>query len=151
MKRFKNAIQLARFWTKVEMTTGCWLWNGAKDSSGYGHLKINGKVISAHRFSYKLFFKSIPKNKELDHLCRNRSCVNPRHLEPVTSYENMVRGESPYAKNKRKTHCVNGHILDSKNIYPTKYKNTVHRRCRKCITKRTTEWRRRKNAKKILI
>lgn len=106
------------FWSRVEKTDSCWNWAGGH-SLGYGCLSWNGKRDWAHRISYILTFGSIPEGRELDHLCRNRSCVNPGHLEAVTHRENALRGESPLAHKKRQTVCVRGHSLDESNVYRT--------------------------------
>ena len=81
----------ARFWSYVEKTDGCWEWTGAKDGDGYGHLTIAGRVVGAHRFAYELLVGPIPEGLEIDHLCRNRACVKPADLEPVTRAENLRR------------------------------------------------------------
>ncbi len=107
----------------------CWIWMGVIDSSqGYGKFFINGKQIWAHKFS----FGKVPAGKQLDHLCRNRKCVNPTHLEPVTRKENILRGEGFSAINARKTHCVNGHPFDGVNSYTKMRGISLRRICRAC-------------------
>lgn len=101
-----------RFWPKVNKAAAdeCWLWTGSSKSDGYGNIGGgHGKNISAHRASYELARGPIPAGLEIDHLCRNRLCVNPAHLEAVTKRVNGLRGFSPAAQNKRKTHCPKGH------------------------------------------
>lgn len=106
-----------RFWNKVHKTTGCWYWEGAL-VRGYGQFGLRkGARIYAHRFSYELLIGSIADGLFIDHLCRNRACVNPVHMELVTNKENALRGVGAPAINARKTHCKNGHALMGKNIY----------------------------------
>lgn len=108
------------FETKLERVTesGCWLWIGCLHRNGYGHYyeKPRKQQWLAHRFAYQFFKGSIPKELQLDHLCRVRCCVNPEHLEAVTRKENILRGESPPAKCARRTHCKQGHALAGNNL-----------------------------------
>lgn len=104
-----------RYWSKVEKTQGCWLWKAAKNSAGYGQFSIRGKLYYAHRVSYELENGPIPEHLELDHLCRNRACVRPEHLEAVTRRVNQLRGASPTSDNARRTHCRRGHPLPPPN------------------------------------
>jgi len=112
-----------RFFNRLKSTIDCWLWEGRLDKDGYG---IFGK-IRAHRWSYEVFREEIPRGLQIDHLCRVRNCVNPWHLEPVTSQENTRRG---IQFRKFKTHCPKGHEYTGNNVYyhPTKNFKT----CRKC-------------------
>lgn len=108
-----------RFWAKVDKNGpgGCWPWLGAV-RTGYGRFAVQQKrLVQAHRFAYELLVGPIPDGLELDHLCRNRACVNPDHMEPVTSRVNTLRGTSPAARNAVKTHCDAGHPLSPENTY----------------------------------
>lgn len=117
-----------RFWLKVAKTDSCWLWFGKKSIWGYGRLNSSGKRVAAHRVSYEIHKGRIPDGLTIDHLCRVRLCVNPSHLEAVTSKVNLLRGEGACAKNARKTHCIRGHEYTHENT------DNRHegRRCRTC-------------------
>jgi hypothetical protein len=79
-------------WYAVNEDTGCWEWLGFRKNTGYGQFRHKGRTQPAHRFFYRLYVGEIPDGLHLDHLCRNRLCVNPEHLEPVTREENVRRG-----------------------------------------------------------
>jgi hypothetical protein len=81
-----------KLWAKVDKTDDCWLWTGAKTSSGYGMVSHDSGVRPVHRVVYELLVGSIPDGLVIDHLCSVRNCVNPAHLEPVTNAENVSRG-----------------------------------------------------------
>jgi hypothetical protein len=120
-----NERQLERFLSKVAVDdeTGCWVWTAAIDNTGYGRFHLEARrvpgrrPIVAHRVSYEHFVGPIPEGLTLDHLCRNRGCVNPGHLEPVTNRDNVLRGEGITAANAVKTHCDNGHEFTPENTY----------------------------------
>lgn len=110
---------------------GCWSWTSTKSPRGYGSFRRRGRPnVSAHRYSYELLVGPIPDGLELDHLCRNPSCVNPAHLEPVTHQENVLRGASGPALNGAKTHCHRGHEFTPDNTYARKDRRGRH--CRAC-------------------
>lgn len=108
-----------RFWPNVKKGADdeCWPWLGGTTSSGYGVISVgghNGKRVRVHRYSYETLVGPVPDGLVLDHLCRNRVCVNPAHLEPVTQKVNLQRQVSA---NGQKTHCPKGHPLFGENLY----------------------------------
>lgn len=110
---------------------GCWEYTGyrTKGRCVYGVFHKNSKAIRAHRLSYELFNGPIKAGLVIDHLCRNTVCVNPKHLEAVTSQTNSLRGIGPAAINKQKKECVNGHPLSGENLRHRKDGNW-----RRCVT-----------------
>lgn len=122
-----------RFWVKVRKTADCWEWTAWRDRHGYGGVRVNGRLIGAHVVSYELCVSPVPDGLELDHLCRNRSCVRPSHLEPVTKLENGLRGQSRPAVNARKTHCEAGHPFSGDNLLVVSGSpGRTRRRCKVC-------------------
>jgi len=120
-----------RLMEKVDMTRGgCWNFTGAH-SATYGQLWWNRSQWLAHRVSYVLFVGPIPDGMQLDHICRNRSCVNPFHLDPVTAHENADRAGMPAGTRQgSKTHCKRGHAYSLANTYIWPARG--HRQCREC-------------------
>lgn len=101
-----------RFWAKVNVPfqpSGCWEWTACVHPNGYGKFAIKREAFWAHRVSYTTLIGPIPDGRELDHMCRNRSCVNPDHLRAVTQQVNQACGYSPITINKRKVLCSRGH------------------------------------------
>ena len=115
---------------------GCWEWGGARSKAGYGQIRSGGRgvLLYAHRVAYELARGPIPPGLVIDHLCRNRGCVNPDHLEVVTNGENLLRGDTFAAENARKTHCPYGHPYQGDNLYLTPKHG--HRQCRICTRRR---------------
>lgn len=116
------------FWFIKAGEDECWLWTGGRTGS-YGTCRVNGKVTRAHIAVYKKLKGDYPDYLDLDHLCRNTLCVNPKHLEPVPRSVNMARGISWQAINARKTQCPQGHEYTEENTY--KYPSG-RRECRIC-------------------
>lgn len=112
-----------------EPNSNCWLWSASTNNAGYGKISWNGKLKLAHRVTYELIKGTIKEGLELDHLCRTPLCVNPDHLEPVTSKENVLRGNGLASVNAKKTHCKRGHEFNQENTLLTK---SGKRRCRVC-------------------
>lgn len=147
-KRTRKSTLAQRFAALVSPmpdANGCIVWIGATNGkNGYGifrggdgrDARGSRKWVLAHRYAYEHradgVLCTIPKGMTLDHLCRNRVCVNPAHLEPVTQRENTLRGEAPSARQARQTHCKNGHEFTEAN---TKREGRK-RRCRICTAAR---------------
>lgn len=116
----------------IDEQTGCWLWQAATSRDGYGFFTIRTRLQGvAHRWAYETFVGPIPPGLHLDHLCRVRNCVNPEHLEPVTSRENSLRGDTFQARNVAKTHCPKGHGYTEENTYRDKRGARFCRECRR--------------------
>lgn len=129
VKLGKAVSDMVRFLTFVEKTDTCWNWTGSQNGHGYGRFRINGIWEPAHKASYILHGGTYIKGMDIDHLCRVRHCVNPKHLEQVTPQENYRRGLHGVLT----THCKNGHELKIENL--VKYKNRPNKR--ECIICRT--------------
>ncbi|WP_053197411.1 HNH endonuclease signature motif containing protein [Streptomyces viridochromogenes] len=129
-----------RFWDKTRSEdtgyrTPCLTWTAFKQPNGYGKFGLNGKSQYAHRVAYEALIGPIAAGLMIDHLCRNRACVNVEHMEAVTNKVNILRGETIMAANAAKTHCPNGHEYTEENTYISP--SSGGRTCRTCIR----EWR----------
>lgn len=122
------------FWGRVLKTDSCWLWQGRLNDRGYGRFNWQGRNRYAHQVALELVGRDRPDGYVTDHLCRVHHCVNPDHLEWVTSSENIKRA-IPYGTiggvhHRAKTECLRGHLFDAENTY---YGKNGWRFCRKCI------------------
>lgn len=91
IKKIITSLYIKNFEKFIDKTDYCWNWTGAINLNGYGHLTLINGSARAHRVSYEIYVGEIPSGLVIDHLCSNRKCVNPAHLEPVTQEENMRR------------------------------------------------------------
>jgi hypothetical protein len=125
-----------RFFAKVDVGTspaGCWIWTANRTKDGYGTIQSGPqtrRMLRAHRVAYEMLVGTIPDGAEVDHLCREPSCVNPLHLEVVSRLENLARGRRACGHG-HETHCPHGHPYDEVNTYVAK---DGSRRCRTCRT-----------------
>ncbi len=129
---------LERFEARLSQVGDCWIWTGTFDKNGYGRLHRPGRqagAVRAHRFSYEYHIAEIPEGLTLDHLCRVPACVNPWHLAPVTSGENVRR------QHAAKTHCKHGHEFTEANTARDQYGKRV---CIECGRRRRREFQRAK-------
>ena len=120
----------------------CWVWKGYL-RKGYAHAQFDGRVQSIHKLLYEVCYGPVPEGLELDHLCRNRTCVNPEHLEAVTHVENMRRGAvkggilwQPVSE------CPQGHPYSPDNTYVNKRGTRVCLTCKRAgyKTESYTKW-----------
>lgn len=135
----KLLTELPRFQYKVYQRGDCWEWRGQINSAGYGVFRVWELQVGAHRYAYEISKGMIPRTLEVDHLCRHRWCVRPSHLEAVTASQNVRRGSSPAAQRAQQTHCKRGHLFDSDNTLPGRW-----RQCRKCKYMLNDQWRMRR-------
>jgi hypothetical protein len=125
------STELARVVSRLTIAAplGCWVTNYHHDRGGYVAIRSGGRMRKLHRLTYEALVGPIPGGLQIDHLCRNRGCCNPAHLEPVTPRENSLRGVGPTAENATKTHCDQGHEFTPEN---TARRTDGTRRCIAC-------------------
>jgi hypothetical protein len=116
-----------RFWSQIVVVESCWTWTAGQNSAGYGIMEDKAHRYLAHRWAYERFRGPIPAGLTIDHLCRNRLCVNPEHMEAVTNRENILRGEGITATAARATACKLGHPLDGMRRNGARYCRTCSR------------------------
>lgn len=129
----------SRISAKIEFTSTCWIWTGSvgkaytkRSGGGYGQIRSGGKTKKIHRVVYELLIGPIPEGLQLDHICGNKKCVNPLHLEPVSGLTNSLRYTS------KQTHCKHGHLYDLENTLwrPNSRSGNLRRICKACYIKR---------------
>jgi hypothetical protein len=139
----KTAERFNAKWV-VDLATGCWVWLGSTNGRGYGEIRVAGRKVYAHRWSVENSGRTIPAGFEVDHLCRNPSCVNPAHLDIVTHVENVMRGDVAGLKPERRAEfCSMGHRY-SENTYVRS--DGKGRNCIQCVRDRSREYQRRRRA-----
>lgn len=136
MPRWHFSRTQQRFESKFKIVPGgCWEWTGTRDKDGYAFFKLDGNLRRGARVAYEMYVGPIPEGLQIDHLCRNKCCVNPEHLEAVTIQENLRRKNSAARKRKWRrsapgnTHCMKGHPLVPGNVFVG---TDGRRRCRIC-------------------
>lgn len=139
---FLDEYDAERFWSRVNLHGGtayeqdplanaageCWVWTGAINGGGYGWFRLFGRDAKPHRIAYRDFGNKLPDELEIDHLCRNKACVNPAHLEAVTHQENVSRGVAG-----NRTHCPHGHEYSPENTTVFVRNGREVRYCSTCL------------------
>lgn len=125
-----------RMIASADQTDTCWTLRKV-GTNGYGSVRVDGRTVLAHRYSYEIHVGPIPEGLVIDHLCKNKGCIRPDHLEPVTQRENVMRGDGPSAANAAKDNCSNGHAFD---IFWTTARGQAKRDCSACRSERWIQW-----------
>jgi len=138
-----------RFVAKLDIGV-CWEFTGARNPDGYGRFHIGGRVAYAHRVAWAMLVADLTDDLDIDHLCKNHACVNPDHLQPVTTEINTARGESFAAQYARATHCQRQHEFTPENTYWSTNPNGRKRRACKTCQRASVERRREEAARERL-
>lgn len=125
----RRGSPIERFERYALKTQTCWLWQGEVGSNGYGRIKVKGRNIGAHRFSYQEFVGDIPDDFVVHHVCRTRNCVNPAHLQATSQSFNVLVADRSLVTLPRRTHCKRGHEMIGSNV---KLSKDGKRNCRTC-------------------
>jgi len=137
----------SKFLSKIIIIKECWEWSGYKDKDGYGKFSLNRTPFMAHRISFNIFKGIIKDNLVIDHICHNRSCINPEHLRQVTIKTNTLENSVGNAYfNSIKTHCNKGHEFIGANIGKD---SSGDRYCKKCHCIRQKEYLARKKCRSL--
>jgi HNH endonuclease len=133
-RRENLAAKIVRL-TLIDPNTGCWICVAGKNAYGYGVMHANGRTIQAHILSWTLKYGPVPKGMELHHMCENKLCCNPKHLEPITRAAHLMRSRRSLAFiNKHKTHCKHAHEFTPENTLLSH--DGKQRRCKACARAR---------------
>lgn len=128
------------------LDTPCWIWTGSGNGDGYGQASYQGKQQFVHRVAYTIIVGPIPDGLQIDHLCRVRHCLNPQHLEPVTSLENSLRSDRA-----TRTRCIRNHPLSGHNLIIKKSGARGRRECRTCALAATHRSAERRKARRQAV
>lgn len=146
--------EIDRFYGKVAVgraPSECQLWNAGLNQFGYGQFWLRGTNVGPHRVAYELWKGPIPPGLQIDHLCRNRRCVNVEHLEATTPKVNTLRSLAPSAVNAIKAHCKRGHAFTPENTRIRRKGQAVERHCRVCVRAGVADHYRRKRASGLIV
>jgi hypothetical protein len=142
MERYPKNILKEKLLARVRISkiTGCWNWQAKIEETGYGRMYVGKNVYDfAHRVSFIVFKRLIPpgRKKVIDHKCKNKRCVNPKHIRLVSQRTNILQSNSPAAKNARKKHCKHGHRFNKENTY---IRPDGARTCKECSRRTSLTW-----------
>lgn len=141
----RTVDRAALMWVKLDVAD-CWLFTGWRCAGGYGRFWSGAKLVQAHRWVWEYLVGPIPDGLELDHLCRQRACCNPDHLEAVTPRVNTFRSRAVSTQNAVKTHCPQGHPYAGENLIVRYRPAGIERRCRACVRETGQRYRARQKA-----